>query len=85
MIYRIIIVYSAFLLYTPLGRTPPPKKQERLKLNGANQLLVYADGVNLCIAGKLKCHKENTETLLDDSKIINLEVNKESIILHVKR
>jgi hypothetical protein len=40
-----------------------------LKLNGTHQLLVYADDVNLL--------GDNTETLIDASKEVGLEVNTE--------
>jgi hypothetical protein len=74
-------LFSFTLIYAI--RKSQEKQEERLKLNGANQLLVYADVVNVCIGWKLKCHKENTETLLDDSETVNVEVNKECTILHV--
>jgi hypothetical protein len=42
-----------------------------LKLNGTNQLLVYAGDVNLLGA----TIKKNTETLIDVSKEVGVEVN----------
>jgi len=48
--------------------------QDGLKLNGAHQLLVYADDVNI-LGGSVHTVKENTETLLVGSKEIGLEVN----------
>jgi hypothetical protein len=48
--------------------------QVGLKLNGRNQLLAYADDVKLP-GDDIVNVKENTETLIDASKDIGLEVN----------
>jgi hypothetical protein len=45
-----------------------------LKLNGTHQLLVYADDVNLQ-ADNIDTIMKNTETLIDASKEIGVEVN----------
>jgi hypothetical protein len=45
------------------------------KLNGTHQLLVYADDVNLL--GDANTIKKNTQTLIDTSKEVGLEVNTE--------
>jgi hypothetical protein len=45
-----------------------------LILNGTNQLLVYADDVNL-LGDDLDTMKKNTESLIDASKEIGLEIN----------
>jgi hypothetical protein len=48
--------------------------QDSLKLNGAHQLLVYADDVNM-LGGSLHIIKENAEALIVASKKIGIEVN----------
>ena len=45
-----------------------------MKLNGTNQLLFYADDVNL-FGGSVWTIKKNTEALVVASKEIGLEVN----------
>jgi hypothetical protein len=47
-----------------------------LKLNGKHQLLVYADDVNL--SDNIDIIKKNMETLIDTSKEIGIEVNREN-------
>jgi hypothetical protein len=50
--------------------------QVGLKLNGTHQLMAYADDVNLlgCNVGTIN---KNTETLIDASKVVGLEINLE--------
>jgi hypothetical protein len=48
-----------------------------LKLNGANQLLVSADDVNL-LRDNIGTVKKNTETLIDASKEVGLKINREN-------
>jgi hypothetical protein len=50
------------------------EKQVGLKLNGTHQLLLYADDVNL-VGDNVDTMKKNTETLIDTSKEVGLEVN----------
>jgi hypothetical protein len=47
-----------------------------LKLNGAYQLLAYADGVNL-LGDNTVVIRKNTETVIDTIKKVGLEVNAE--------
>jgi hypothetical protein len=50
------------------------ENQVGLKLNGTHQLLAYADDVNL-LGDNIDAIKKNTETLIDASKEVGLEIN----------
>jgi hypothetical protein len=52
------------------------ENQVGLKLNGTHLLLAYADGVNLQ-GDNLDTTKNSTETLIDASKEVSLEINVE--------
>jgi hypothetical protein len=52
------------------------ENQVGMKLNGTHQLLVCADGVNL-LGDNIDTIKKNTETLIDNSNEVGLEVNTE--------
>jgi hypothetical protein len=52
------------------------ENQVGLKLNGAHQLLAYADDVNL-LGYDIDTINKNTETLIDASKEVGIEVNVE--------
>jgi hypothetical protein len=47
-----------------------------LKLNGTHQLLAYADDVNL-LGDNIDNINKNTETIIDSSKEVSLEINVE--------
>jgi hypothetical protein len=52
------------------------ENQVGLTLNGTNQLLPYADDANL-LGDNIDTIKKNTETLIDASKEVGLEINIE--------
>jgi hypothetical protein len=52
------------------------ENQVGLKLNGTHQLLVYTDDVNL-LEDNIDTIKKNTETLIDASKEVGLQINVE--------
>jgi hypothetical protein len=51
-----------------------------LKWNGTHQLLAYVDDVNL-LGDNIDIIKKNTDTLIDASKKIGLEINIETTML----
>jgi hypothetical protein len=52
------------------------ENQMGLKLNGAHQLLFYADDVNL-LGDNIDTINKSSKTLVDDSKEVGLEINVE--------
>jgi hypothetical protein len=52
------------------------ENQVGLKLKGTHQLLAYADDVNL-LGDNIDTIEKNTETLIDASKEVGLEINVE--------
>jgi hypothetical protein len=50
------------------------ENQEGLKLNETHQILAYADDVNL-LGDNIGITEKNTETLIDASKEVVLEIN----------
>jgi hypothetical protein len=54
-----------------------------LKLNGTHDLLVCADDLNL-MGDNVDTKNKNTETLIDASKEVGLEVNTERIRMQGK-
>jgi hypothetical protein len=52
------------------------QNQVSLDLNGTHQLLIYADDINL-LGDSINTIKENTESLLEASRNVGLEINSE--------
>jgi hypothetical protein len=57
------------------------ENQVGLKLNGTHQLLAYTDDVKL-LGDNIDTIKKNTETLIDASKEVGVEINIEMLLSH---
>jgi hypothetical protein len=57
----------------PIGRC----RKTSWKLNGTHRLVAYADDMNL-LGGNIDAIKKNTETSIDTSKEVGLEINIEN-------
>jgi hypothetical protein len=60
------------------------ENQVGLKLNGTRQLLAYADDVNL-LGDNMDTIKKNTETLIDASNEVDLEIKVEKTKYRLSR
>jgi hypothetical protein len=70
-VFNVLIPSFTFQLCIRIFHYEGPGK---LKLNGTHQLLAYADDVNL-LRDNIDTIKKNTETLIDASKEVGLEIN----------
>jgi hypothetical protein len=68
-----LLLFNFALEYTVMK---VQENQLRMKMNGTNLLLVNADDVNL-LGDNVNTIKENAEALIDASKEVGLEVDKE--------
>jgi hypothetical protein len=67
----------AFQLSFGICHQEVQENQVGLELNGTHQLLVYADDFNL-LGDSMNIIKQNTESLLEASRDIGLEINAEN-------
>jgi hypothetical protein len=74
--FALLPLFSNFALEYAVRKVQ--ENQLVLKLNGTHQLLVYADSVNL-LGDNIDTIKKNTETVMNASKKVGLEINVEKI------
>jgi hypothetical protein len=70
------VVTTAFNFALVYAIRKVQENQVGLKFYGIHQLLAYADDVNL-LGDSIDTIKKNTETLIDSSKEVDLEINVE--------
>jgi hypothetical protein len=71
---RRCFIAAAFWLYVRICHKQGSGYQVGMKLTGIHQLQAYADDVNL-VADNIDIIKKNTETSIDASKEVGLEIN----------
>ena len=73
--------FSTLLLEYAIRRVQV--NQDGLKLNGAHQLMAYADDVNI-LGGSIHTLKENEEALVAATREIGLEVSVDKHVIYTR-